>query len=126
LLPRPPVGLDEAEHPAAIASRAPVRSSALLKEADVQRARLHDTRHTGGGAAARTKRFPAAQQFIERADAWPEWRENGLVFPTRIGTPMEPDNLRRSWGRIRTTAELTGTRFHDMRHTCVSLLLHLV
>jgi integrase len=38
---------------------------------------------------------------------------------------MEPDNLRRSWGRIRTAARLTGTRFHDMRHTCVSLLLHL-
>ena len=65
------------------------------------------------------------QQFTERADAWPEWRENRLVFPTRIGTPMEPDNLRRSWGRIRTAAGLTGTRFHDMRHTCVSLLLHL-
>jgi integrase len=65
------------------------------------------------------------QQFTERADAWPDWQENGLVFPTRIGTPMEPDNLRRSWGRIRTTAGLTGTRFHDMRHTCVSLLLHL-
>jgi integrase len=65
------------------------------------------------------------QQFTERADAWPEWRENGLVFATRIGTPIEPDNLRRRWGRIRTTAGLTGTRFHDMRHTCVSLLLHL-
>jgi hypothetical protein len=30
------------------------------------------------------------QQFAERADAWPNWQENGLVFPTRIGTPMEP------------------------------------
>ena len=29
------------------------------------------------------------------------------------------------WSRIRTAAGLTGTRFHDMRHTCVSLLLHL-
>jgi integrase len=65
------------------------------------------------------------QQFTERADAWPNWREHGLVFPTRIGTPMEPDNLRRSWSRIRTAAGLTGTRFHDIRHTCVSLLLHL-
>jgi integrase len=65
------------------------------------------------------------QQFTERADAWSNWQENGLVFPTRIGTPMEPDNLRRSWGRIRVTAGLTGTRFHDMRHTCVSLWLHL-
>lgn len=26
---------------------------------------------------------------------------------------------------IRTAAGLTGTRFHDIRHTCVSLLLHL-
>jgi integrase len=56
------------------------------------------------------------QQFASRADAWPDWQENGLVFPTRIGTPMEPDNLRRSWGRIRTSTGLTGTRFHDMRH----------
>jgi integrase len=64
-------------------------------------------------------------QFTERAEAWPNWQDRGLVFPTRIGTPMEPDNLRRSWGRIRTAAGLTGTRFHDMRHTCVSLLLHL-
>jgi integrase len=31
------------------------------------------------------------QQFTERAGAWPNWHENGLVFPTRIGTPMEPD-----------------------------------
>ena len=55
-----------------------------------------------------------AQQFTERADAWPNWREHGLVFPTRIGTPMEPDNLRRSWSRIRTAAGLTGTT--DSRH----------
>jgi integrase len=64
-------------------------------------------------------------QFAERADAWPGWQEHGLVFPTRIGTPMEPDNLRRSWGRIRLAAGLEGVRFHDTRHTCVSLLLHL-
>lgn len=38
---------------------------------------------------------------------------------------MEPDNLRRSWGRIRASAGLGGMRLHDMRHTCVSLLLDL-
>jgi integrase len=38
---------------------------------------------------------------------------------------MEPDNLRRSWGEIRERAGLTGTRFHDLRHTCVTLLLDL-
>jgi integrase len=38
---------------------------------------------------------------------------------------MEPDNLRRSWGRICAVVGLTGVRFHDIRHTCVSLLLAL-
>lgn len=65
------------------------------------------------------------KQDAERAEAWPNWQDHGLVFPSRIGTPMEPDNLRRSWGRIRAAAGLDGVRFHDMRHTCVSLLLDL-
>jgi integrase len=65
------------------------------------------------------------RQKTERAKAGMEWREHGLVFPSRIGTPMEPDNLRRSWDRIRTAAGLDSVRFHDLRHTCVSLLLDL-
>jgi integrase len=65
------------------------------------------------------------QQETERSNAWPNWQENGLVFPSRVGTPLEPDNLRRSWGRIRYAAKLGDVRFHDIRHTCVSLLLDL-
>jgi integrase len=65
------------------------------------------------------------RQAVERSDAWPDWQEHRLVFPSRIGTPMEPDNLRRSWGRIRAAARLDEVRFHDTRHTCVSLLLAL-
>ena len=38
---------------------------------------------------------------------------------------MEPDNLRRSWGLIRQAAGLGPTRVHDLRHTCVTLLLDL-
>jgi integrase len=38
---------------------------------------------------------------------------------------MEPDNLRRSWGQIRREAGLDTIRFHDLRHTCVTLLLDL-
>ena len=56
---------------------------------------------------------------------WPDWEDHGLVFPSRRGTPMEPDNLRRSWGDIRDRAGLGATRFHDLRHTCVTLLLDL-
>jgi Phage integrase family len=38
---------------------------------------------------------------------------------------MEPDNPRRSWGRISKAAGISGVRFLDIRHTCVSLLLDL-
>jgi integrase len=38
---------------------------------------------------------------------------------------MEPDNLRRSWSEIREEAGLAATRPHDLRHTCVTLLLDL-
>lgn len=65
------------------------------------------------------------RQDAERAEAWPNWQDRGLVFSSRLGTPMEPDNLRRSWGRIRKAAGLGEIRLHDMRHTCVSLLLDL-
>ena len=65
------------------------------------------------------------RQFAERSEAWPDWEDHGLVFPSRRGTPMEPDNLRRSWSEIRDGAGLGATRFHDLRHTCVTLLLDL-
>ncbi|WP_405365579.1 tyrosine-type recombinase/integrase [Kitasatospora sp. NBC_00039] len=52
------------------------------------------------------------------------WTETGLVFTSRVGTPIEPDNLRRSWYPLRDRLGLT-LRFHDLRHTCVTLLLDL-
>lgn len=64
------------------------------------------------------------RQARERAAAGEQWQESGLVFTSMIGTPMEPDNLRRSWHRLRTRLGL-DLRFHDLRHTCVTLLLDL-
>jgi integrase len=37
---------------------------------------------------------------------------------------MEPDNLRRSWERIKKAAGVE-LRFHDLRHSCVTLLLDI-
>ena len=45
------------------------------------------------------------------------------MFSTTIGTPIEPDNLSRSWYTVRKVLGEPAPRFHDMRHTCVSLLL---
>ena len=47
------------------------------------------------------------------------------MFTTTAGTPIEPDNLRRSWYPLRKRAGLGATRFHDLRHSCVTLLLDL-
>ncbi|WP_372455658.1 site-specific integrase [Nonomuraea sediminis] len=65
------------------------------------------------------------RQLAERSDAWPDWEDHSLVFPSRRLTPMEPDNLRRSWGAVRKAAGLGEMRLHDLRHTRVSLLLDL-
>ncbi|MDF4254426.1 site-specific integrase [Streptomyces sp. WMMB303] len=64
------------------------------------------------------------RQAQERATAGMEWKERGLVFTSRIGTPLEPDNLRRSWHPLRKRLGLE-IRFHDLRHSAVSLLLDL-
>lgn len=65
------------------------------------------------------------RQAGEVAEAGDEWHDSGLVFTTKVGTPIEPDNLRRSWEPLRRAAGLEGVRFHDIRHTCVTLLLNL-
>jgi integrase len=58
----------------------------------------------------------AERQAVERVAAGMDWENHGLVFPSRLGTPMEPDNLRRSWGRICQAAGISAVRFHDNRH----------
>lgn len=60
-----------------------------------------------------------------RVDAGECWAEHGLVFPTSVGTPIEPRSLNRHFHGIRTRAGLPSVRLHDLRHTVVSLLLEL-
>jgi integrase len=53
------------------------------------------------------------------------YRPGGLVFANEIGDIINPSNLRnRSFARLLTRAGLPPTtRFHDLRHTCATLLL---
>ncbi len=46
-----------------------------------------------------------------------------MVFLTTIGTPMDTRNLTRHFNRVLNEAGLPQKRFHDLRHTCASLLL---
>jgi len=46
------------------------------------------------------------------------------VFTTEAGTPINPSNLRqRSFAPLLKRAGLPHIRFHDLRHTCATLLL---
>ena len=50
--------------------------------------------------------------------------QNGLVFPSQVGTPLGGRNLIRHYKIRLKTADLPPTfRFHDLRHTCATLLL---
>ncbi|GAA1572551.1 site-specific integrase [Kribbella karoonensis] len=65
------------------------------------------------------------RQARDRKSVGERWVDTGYVFTTEIGTPIEPDNLRRNWYPVRTAAGLDGVRLHDLRHSCVTLLLGL-
>ena len=45
------------------------------------------------------------------------------MFATSLGTPINPSNLRRTWLQIQRAARIEGLRFHDLRHTCATLML---
>jgi integrase len=52
------------------------------------------------------------------------WQEHDLVFTTHIGTPISrQDLIVRSFKPLLQRAELPNIRFHDLRHTCATLLL---
>src|SRR5215216_4926040 len=63
-------------------------------------------------------------QLEERMKLAGLWEDNGLVFATRLGTPMGRQELvMRSFKPLLKKASLPDIRFHDLRHTCATLLL---
>ena len=48
--------------------------------------------------------------------------ESGLVFTTK-GTPLDAKNVTGWFNKLLATANLPDMRWHDLRHSCASLLL---
>lgn len=65
-----------------------------------------------------------ALQARERLQAPPgKWHDSEFVFTTPIGTPLDGPNLTKAFQRHLEAARLPRLRFHDLRHTCASLLI---
>lgn len=64
------------------------------------------------------------RQAIQKAVAGNRWQEYNLIFPSSVGSPGDPSNLRVDFLKTLDRAGLPKIRFHDLRHTTASLLLN--
>lgn len=63
------------------------------------------------------------RQLEERMRKAGLWEDRDLVFASEGGTLINPTNLRkRSFAKLLQRAELPKITFHDLRHTCATLL----
>ncbi len=65
------------------------------------------------------------RQALQRAAAGDRWKENDLIFPTTIGTPLDHKRVTGEFKNILKRAGLPDIRFHDLRHTSISFLLEM-
>jgi integrase len=64
------------------------------------------------------------RQNEERLKRGAAWHQNDLVFPSEIGTPLNPPNVTRHFKRILKKAKIRNSiRLYDLRHTTATLLL---
>lgn len=63
------------------------------------------------------------QQQSQKDKAGERWQENDLIFPSAVGTPLNPNNLGLDFIRTLEEGGLPRIRFHDLRHTAASLML---
>jgi integrase len=65
-----------------------------------------------------------AAQLAARLKVAGLWKDHDLVFTTGVGTPIaRADLITRSFKPLLMRAGLPDIRFHDLRHTCATLLL---
>jgi len=52
-----------------------------------------------------------------------DWHDGDFVFTASSGRPFDQRNVGRMFRRVLRAAGLPRMRFHDLRHSCASLLL---
>ena len=62
-------------------------------------------------------------QEQEHINAGDRWKDTGFVFTSRHGDPMVPEKMTLDHIAALKRAKLPRIRFHDLRHSCATLLL---
>jgi integrase len=73
--------------------------------------------------AAEALREQERRHRDQRRAAGRGWSEGDFVFTSSTGRPVDSRNVQRSFRRILRRAKIPRIRFHDLRHSCASLLL---
>ncbi len=76
-----------------------------------------------GEIAVAALRRHRERQNGERLLAGSLWEDGDFVFTTAVGRPLDARNVVRQFKRQLVDAGLPDIRFHDLRHSCATLLL---
>jgi len=80
---------------------------------------------TQSAAEALKKHLKRQLEEIERAGSL--WQKNGLIFASETGEPLDRRFVTtHRFKPLLKRAELPQIHFHDLRHTCATLLLQRV
>jgi integrase len=72
-------------------------------------------------AALRTHKVRQTEDRLKAGGVWAN--ALNLVFTTAVGEPLNPSSLTRRFRAALTEVGLPQMRFHDLRHSCASLLI---
>jgi integrase len=74
-------------------------------------------------ACAEALRGHRFRQIGERLRAGDSWQDDGFVFTTPLGAPLDPRNVTRWFHALAQRAGLGKWRFHALRHSAATLML---
>lgn len=63
--------------------------------------------------------------MLDEERTFSKWKERGYLFPTTLGTPIGERYLSNHYKKILRQNDLPDIRFHDLRHSCATLLISL-
>jgi integrase len=65
------------------------------------------------------------RQEMQKVVAGNRWQEHGMLFTTSVGTYIDQTKVSREFKHILSENGLPDIRFHDLRHTSISILLDI-